>query len=185
MFFYQTSISTCFGHHYVHHQEKKTVLLPHTVFCAGCAGCGCVSWVASCVHCVKYTVRLTALMIGIMMPETCWDRSLIINSWLVGSCWFLCLHDARSQEPRTIINFYIVASSCILISRHDHVLYLVLSAFTSNPVSLLVTTKASVFPLCHLPLYKIKTPSFCRPSRPLFISIDWEISLRWMRWVGK
>jgi len=28
------------------------------------------------------------LMMGIMMPETCWDRSLLINIRLVASCWF-------------------------------------------------------------------------------------------------
>jgi len=31
-------------------------------------------------------------MMGIMMPETCWDRSFIINIRLVASCWFLSLH---------------------------------------------------------------------------------------------
>jgi len=35
---------------------------------------------------------LVLLMMGIMMPETCLDRSLIINIGLVASCWFLCLH---------------------------------------------------------------------------------------------
>jgi len=35
---------------------------------------------------------LFLLMMGIMMPETCWDRSLIINIGLVASCWFLSLH---------------------------------------------------------------------------------------------
>jgi len=47
---------------------------------------------------------LVLLMMGIMMPETCWDRSLIINIGLVASCWFISLkptfHDARSQEPK-------------------------------------------------------------------------------------
>jgi len=43
----------------------------------------------------------------------------------------------------TIINLYIVTSSRILISRHDHVLSF--SASTSSPISLLATTKASVF----------------------------------------
>jgi len=38
------------------------------------------------VHC------LVLLMMGIMMAETCWDRSLIINIRLVASCWFLSLH---------------------------------------------------------------------------------------------
>ena len=27
-----------------------------------------------------------------MMPETCWDKSLIINIRLIASCWFLSLH---------------------------------------------------------------------------------------------
>ena len=31
-------------------------------------------------------------MMGIMMPETCWDKSLIINIRLVTSSWFLSLH---------------------------------------------------------------------------------------------
>jgi len=35
---------------------------------------------------------LVLLMMGIMMPETCWDRSLIINIGFVASCWFLSLH---------------------------------------------------------------------------------------------
>ena len=52
---------------------------------------------------VKVTVRqfgsaavrtLVLLMMGIMMPETCWDKSLIINIRLVASCWFLSLNPA-------------------------------------------------------------------------------------------
>ena len=35
---------------------------------------------------------LVLLMMGVMMPETCWDKSLIINIRLVASCWFLSLH---------------------------------------------------------------------------------------------
>jgi len=35
---------------------------------------------------------LVLLMMGIMMPETCWDKSLIINIRLVASCWPLSLH---------------------------------------------------------------------------------------------
>jgi len=31
---------------------------------------------------------LILLMMSIMMPETCWDRSLIIYIELVASCWF-------------------------------------------------------------------------------------------------
>jgi len=35
---------------------------------------------------------LVILMMGIKMPETCCDKSLIINIRLVASCWFLSLH---------------------------------------------------------------------------------------------
>ena len=35
---------------------------------------------------------LVLLMMGIMMSETCWDKSLIINTRLVASCWSLSLH---------------------------------------------------------------------------------------------
>ena len=35
---------------------------------------------------------LVLLMMGIMMPETCSDKSLIINIRLIASCWFLSLH---------------------------------------------------------------------------------------------
>ena len=34
-----TSVSTCFGHHYAHLQETKSLLL-HLVCCSGPAGCG-------------------------------------------------------------------------------------------------------------------------------------------------
>jgi len=39
--------------------------------------------------------RSCSLMMGIMMPETCWDRSLIINIGLVASCWFISLHPTQ------------------------------------------------------------------------------------------
>jgi len=35
---------------------------------------------------------LVLLMMGIMMPETCWDKSLIVNIRLAASCWFLSVH---------------------------------------------------------------------------------------------
>jgi len=58
-----------------------------------------------------YTVihGLVLLMMSIMMPETCWDTSLIINIGLVASCWFISLHltfnIARSQETK--ISFFL------------------------------------------------------------------------------
>ena len=40
---------------------------------------------------------LVLLMMAIMMPETCWDKSLLINIRLVGSCWFLSLHPTERR----------------------------------------------------------------------------------------
>jgi hypothetical protein len=62
----------------------------------------------------------------------------------------------RNLPPlQRLIDLYtrILTSSNILISRHDHVRILSLSAFTSCPVSLLATTKASsfFFIVCTLP----------------------------------
>jgi len=98
--------------------EQDRVLLC-IVFCTGCAGCGCVelgrqlcAQSNSNFHTV-HTARdpaphnqsaqpvqtpyavvhgLFLLKMGIMMPETSWERSLIINIRLVASCWFLSLH---------------------------------------------------------------------------------------------
>ena len=78
------------------------------------------SWDAACVPAAHnqnhhYQCRtpyavvhtLVLLMMGIMMPETCWDKSLIINIRLVAPCWFLSLN------PK-IIQIY----PCIL--QHPH-----------------------------------------------------------------
>ena len=100
---------------------EQECAMPHMVFCTGSDGCGCVElgrkpcalWSAH-VHCEVHTAcvpaphshshhyqcrtpyaavhTLVLLMMGIMMPETCWDKSLIINIRLVASCWFLSLH---------------------------------------------------------------------------------------------
>ena len=39
---------------------------------------------------------LVLLMMSIMIPETCWDRSWIINIRLVASCWVFSLFTLRS-----------------------------------------------------------------------------------------
>jgi len=57
--YYQTFISTCFGHHYAHHQEIKAVY--YCIWCSALVVLSVVvwSWVVSYVHCVKVTVRLS------------------------------------------------------------------------------------------------------------------------------
>ena len=44
---------------------------------------------------------LVLLMMGIMMSETCWDKSLIINIRLVASSWFLSLHSTFMMHGHT------------------------------------------------------------------------------------
>jgi len=86
--------------------EQNRVLL-HVVFCSGCAVCGSVELGRRlCALCEGYCSNrqhnqcrtpyalaqgLVVLMMGIMMPETCWDRSWIINIRLVAFCWFSSL----------------------------------------------------------------------------------------------
>ena len=69
---------------------EQECALPHMVFCTGCDGCGCVelgcklcaSIPAPHSHSHHYQCRtpyaavhtLVLLMMGIMMPETCWDK---------------------------------------------------------------------------------------------------------------
>jgi len=78
MFIIKLSISTCFGHHYAHHQENKTV-----PYCMRCSVCVHTAHDAApqdhnqpqpthtdrAPHAVGHSLIL--LMMGIMMPETC------------------------------------------------------------------------------------------------------------------
>ena len=62
LFIIKLSFSTCFGHHYAHHQENKTVC-----YCMRCSAWVCRLWfavvmwscVVSCVHCVTVTFQVT------------------------------------------------------------------------------------------------------------------------------
>jgi len=69
------SHSTCFGHHYAHHQENKTVY--YRVWCSALVVLDVVmwSWDASqhnqCRTPYAVIHSLVLLMMGIMMPETC------------------------------------------------------------------------------------------------------------------
>ena len=85
---------------------RRTRLLPNMVLCTVCAGCGKLHTVHTargptqhnhshhnqCRTPYEVIHNLVLLKMGIMMPETCRDRSLIINTRLVASCWFLSLH---------------------------------------------------------------------------------------------
>ena len=71
MFIIKISVSPCFGHHYAHHQENKTVS-----YCMRCSAWMCRLWlvvvlwscVVSCVQCVKVTVTVTVLL-STMLPR--------------------------------------------------------------------------------------------------------------------
>ena len=72
------------------------------------------SWDASCVHCEDYAAvhTLVLLMVGIMMSETCWDKSLIINIRLVASCWFLSLHPTFMMHGHKSLKLTYTWSRC-------------------------------------------------------------------------
>ena len=55
---------------------------------------------------------LVLLTMGIMVPETCWVKSLIINIKLVASCWFFSLFTLRVGllAPRLLRVSWIVCS---------------------------------------------------------------------------
>ena len=56
--------------------------------------------------------HMVFLKMGIMMPETCCDRSLIINIRLVASCWFLSLHPTSiMQDHRSLRKWILILAS--------------------------------------------------------------------------
>ena len=59
--------------------------------------------------------NLVLLKMGIMMPETCCDRSLIINTRLVASCWFLSLHP---MGPYVFTMSYLFHTHCNFIFQY-------------------------------------------------------------------
>jgi len=130
MFVIKLSVSTCFGHHYVHRQENKTVS-----YCMRCSAWVCRLWwavdlwscVVSCVSCVEVTVRqyavghgLILLMMVIMMPETCWHRKfdnkhrisciLLVLSLHLRKClfrWFI-VQCIKTDIMRVILIFFVM-----------------------------------------------------------------------------
>jgi len=74
-------------------------------------------------HAVVYSTVL--LKIDIMMPETCWNGSLITNIRLVASCWLLSLHPAFTMHGHKSLKFpfYLIFTfltiTCRLTSVHN------------------------------------------------------------------
>ena len=60
---------------------------------------------------------IVLLMMGIMMPQTCWDKSLIINIRLVASCWFLSLHPTFMMHGHKSLKLYMFQTVPLSIIR--------------------------------------------------------------------
>ena len=105
---------------------EQECVLPHMVFCTGCDGCGCVElgrelcalWRLlnhnhhnQCRTPYAAVHTLVLLMMGIMMPEKCWHKSLIMNIRSVASCWFLSLHPTFTMHGHKSLKFVCYRSS--------------------------------------------------------------------------
>jgi hypothetical protein len=112
MFIIKLSISTCFRHHYTHHQENKTVY-----YCIWCSAWVCRLWLAvvlwsrvvSCVHCMKVTVRLA------------------------GSCWRMGGVDGQLEQWVTVQNTICdIRRSCSPNDGHNSPRYMLRKKFDYN-----------------------------------------------------
>ena len=87
--------STCFGHNYAHHQELESIIQVVAACCiwclvfklsVWCVAEGCVSGLQAAQQPANRTTgsnqlynTLELLMMGIMVPETCWASNKICN----------------------------------------------------------------------------------------------------------
>ena len=120
-------MSTCFGHHYalsgiimpiIRRTRVWTVHMVFWLWWLWLCGAGTQAVCTVKVHTARVPAphnhshhnqcrtpfaavhTLVLLMMGIMVPETCWDKSVIINIRLVASCWFLSLHPKKDHVWR-------------------------------------------------------------------------------------
>ena len=101
--------STCFGHHYAHHQELENIIQvvgTCRICCFGFQVVGMVwswglcVWFAGCNHLYN---TLELLMMGIVVPETCWARNKICNkNHLLHQVGFLFPHIKITEFKDTI-----------------------------------------------------------------------------------
>ena len=82
------------GHHYAHHQELKSIIQMVATCGTWCFGLQVVGPVWSCRLCVRFAGcmqcnnTLELLMMGIMVPETCWANGKFCNKEpSVASSW--------------------------------------------------------------------------------------------------
>jgi len=120
MFTIKLSISTCFGHHYAHHQENKTVsyCVRCSAWCVGCGwlwSCGAASWAVR----AQLTTQLHKM--GIMMPETCWDRKFDSKHRITCILLVLSLHLTKINLKRFIFIIYILVRIWRTLAQRDGV----------------------------------------------------------------
>ena len=105
--------STCFGHHYAHHQELQSIITVGCCMWSLVLGFQVVGMVWSWRLCVRFAGccsshlynlynTLELLMMGIVLPETCWACNKICNKYhllhLVGILFPHINDDARSNS---------------------------------------------------------------------------------------
>ena len=93
--------STCFGHHYAHHQELESIIQVAAACGIWCFGFQAVGIVWSWSLCVRFA---GSMMMGIMVSETCWASNKICNKnrllHLVGILFPHINDDARSKSHK-------------------------------------------------------------------------------------
>ena len=119
--------STCFGNHYAHHQELESIIQMVAACGICCFGFQVVGMVWSWRLCVRFAGccfkaanttgsdhlynTLELLIMGIVLPETCWACNKICNKYhllhLVGILFLHNNDDARSKSLQMYIYLYI------------------------------------------------------------------------------
>ena len=91
--------STCFGHHYAHHQELENIIQMVAACCIWCLVFKLSVWCGGSNHLYN---TLELLIMGIVVPETCWESNRICNInhllHLVGILFPHIIDDARSNS---------------------------------------------------------------------------------------
>ena len=100
--YYQTSISACFGHHYAHHQENKTMY--YRMWCSARVVLAVIvwSWVASCVHCVEVTVRFPHRAHSLRPSSTQSQPAQPVQNTTCGNTWS-CSPDDGHNDARNML----------------------------------------------------------------------------------
>ena len=115
--------STCFGHHYAHHQDLKSIIQVAAACGTWCFGFQVVGLTWSCGLCVRFAGccskapsttsnshlynTLELIMMGIMVPEICWANNKFSNKEpSAASSWqFISTYDfklVQGQIPQTV-----------------------------------------------------------------------------------